>query len=263
MYTPIPEENVYGHRKKLEYIQNGIRNFAAEKAVTDLRVLDFGCGNGTAVSFPIAELGVKLTGLDIHEPSINYARAHAPANAEFVLGSVEQLRDVFDIIVCADVIEHLSQPYDVMTQLRKVLRKGGILIGAVPNGYGPFEIENKVPAYVNSAQLAGHIVDVFFKCRKKLFRISPPPDPGLKYVDVPYNANCGHVQFFRLKDLRRLAAETGYRITEIRGGCVLGSPAFSAHFLQYSSRLIRWNTILADHLPLQLVSTWYFTWTGK
>ena len=259
----LPEENVYGHRKKLDYIRNRILQFAGRSPLGDLRVLDFGCGNGTTLSFPLAALGIKLTGVDFHEPSIRYARARAPGNAEFVLGSVDRLKGPFDVIVCADVIEHLTDPCDVLRQLRRVQRKGGILIGAVPNGKGAFEIENKLPRYVNTPQLAGYILDIFFKCRLKLFGIAPPPDPGLAYVELPYNAECGHVQFFGLRDLGRLATAAGYRIIETKGGVVLGSPAFSAHFLQYSKQWIKWNAAAADYLPLRLASTWYFTWEAQ
>jgi len=252
-------ENVYGHRKKLDYIKRTIVSFAGQD-ISRLKVLDFGCGNGTAVSFELASLGVDLTGFDFHHPSIEYARMHGPANAEFICGTLEDLKTTFDVIVCADVIEHLPQPKQILQYLRRLHRTGGILIAVVPNGVGPFELENKLPKYLDTPQLAGYILDIFFKSRRRLFGIPPPPDPGLAFADIPYNAESGHVQFFRLKDIRTLAAEGGYRIVEAKSGIFLGSPAFSAHFMQYSKRLIRWNTVVADHLPLRFVSTWYFTW---
>jgi SAM-dependent methyltransferase len=256
----LPAENVYGHRKKVEYIKRKIVSYTDPAKAGELAVLDFGCGNGSAVSFELADLGIHLTGLDFHGPSISYARAHSPRNAEFILGTPENLHRTFDIIVCADVIEHLAEPEKTLKQLRRLQKRGGFLVGAVPNGKGLFELESRLPRYVNTPQLAGYILDVFFKTRRKLLRIAPPPDPGESYVDLPYNAECGHAQFFRLRDLKRLAALADYRLTEIQGGVVLGSPAFSAHFIQYSKTLIRWNTQFADYLPLRFVSTWYFTW---
>lgn len=39
----------------------------------------------------------------------------------------------FDVIVCVEVIEHLSRPYDFLAEVRRVLNDGGIFIISAPN----------------------------------------------------------------------------------------------------------------------------------
>ena len=39
----------------------------------------------------------------------------------------------FDIIICADVLEHLADPWSAVTRISRHLKKGGRLIASIPN----------------------------------------------------------------------------------------------------------------------------------
>src|SRR3546814_9704254 len=104
----LPDEDVYGHAKKVRFFREVID---AEKARKDrrLRVLDFGCGSGAAVARFLIEDDLDYLGVGIHPPSLEYARANfASANVCFLDHVPDDSR--FDVIVYGDVLEHLDEP---------------------------------------------------------------------------------------------------------------------------------------------------------
>ena len=82
----LPLENIFGHTKKLQYILHHLAEVVRRNP--QARILDFGCGNGSAVSqFLIAALPdtSSYTGVDIHPESVAHANAHfGKKNAVFV-----------------------------------------------------------------------------------------------------------------------------------------------------------------------------------
>ncbi len=71
------------------------------------------------------------------------------------------------------------------------------------------------------------------------------------------NCECGHVQFFTLKRLRRMFAECGLDVARANPASLVAGP-FVAYTLARSQTFIRWNARAADRLPLVFASGWYF-----
>jgi len=251
-------ENIYGHKKKLEFILNAVKNYSKseKKPYSEIKILDFGCGNGTAISYHIANLGVQLTGVDFHLESIEFAlRNNRFSNAKFTYGNedtVLELGQIFDIIIYSDVIEHLPKPELILKKIRNIHKDFGIIIITIPNGYGPFEIEKRILRFPGIVYLYGKILYFLYKIRLKFIKEvwqSPP-------ILLPYNVNCRHIQFFTLKKFYHLMKKTGYEILGIHNGSFIGSP-ISEPLLGFD-KFIKWNVRIADKLPRQLISTWYF-----
>src|SRR5262245_28878559 len=260
-----PRENIYGHTKKLRFIQHHLdaQRGALSRPIT---LLDFGCGNGSAVSQFLMDDGIEYYGVDFHEQSLRHARASYGGPHRHFLPEVPP-GVIFDVVVYADVLEHLDDPLTVLRQHRRQLHDGGLIIAAIPNGYGPFENEKRIAAALHLEQVSrawkyGHHK---FLCAlewvRKRLRPRPEdslPPPPEQRADLPYNSASGHVQFFTRRDLRRLFSRAGLRIETFRNGAFLGSPLSAEHFLR-GDRIIRWNSWVADYLPAGAVSTWYFT----
>ncbi|HXO40900.1 MAG TPA: class I SAM-dependent methyltransferase [Thermoanaerobaculia bacterium] len=56
----------------------------------------------------------------------------------FVVGNVEAMEldlplDHFDAVLCADVLEHLIDPWEVVRRLARHLRPGGVFLSSIPN----------------------------------------------------------------------------------------------------------------------------------
>ena len=96
------------------------------------RVLDLGCSGGLFAAHARAA-GHEVTGVDCLEiPGVRERTDH------FVQASLEdgipaEAGEGFDVVVAADVIEHLSRPGEVLADMRRVLRPGGQVLLSVPN----------------------------------------------------------------------------------------------------------------------------------
>jgi ubiquinone biosynthesis O-methyltransferase len=98
-----------------------------------LRVLDVGCGGGFMAE-ALAKRGAIVTGIDPSSGAIASARRHAQASdltIAYRVGSGEHLPfadGVCDIVVCVDVLEHVEDLDQVLVEVRRVLRPGGLFL---------------------------------------------------------------------------------------------------------------------------------------
>ena len=99
----------------------------------DRRVLDLGCGGGFMAE-ALAKRGAVVTGIDPSTAAIAAARVHAGSSTlaiDYRVGSGEALPfgpDAFDIVVCVDVLEHIETWDQVVSEVRRVLRPGGLFL---------------------------------------------------------------------------------------------------------------------------------------
>jgi len=103
---------------------------------TGKRVLDLGCRDGSLTQYYAA--GNQVTGVDIDRQALELARDRLGiATLWFDLTQEPYPYEAasFDVIVAAEVLEHLPDPTRVVTEARRILKPGGAFIGSVPNGY--------------------------------------------------------------------------------------------------------------------------------
>jgi SAM-dependent methyltransferase len=92
-------------------------------------LLEAGCGSASYFSFDDI---VKSVGIDIDEDQL---RKNTLLD-EKILGDLETYRlpsAKFDVVVCWDVIEHLSRPQKALANLFNSLKPGGLIILGFPN----------------------------------------------------------------------------------------------------------------------------------
>ncbi len=100
---------------------------------TGLNVLDLGCGGGLLAE-EFARLGCAVTGVDPSQESLTAARAHAATQGlaiDYRSGSGEALpfvADSFDAVYCCDVLEHVNDLGQVITETARVLKPGGVYL---------------------------------------------------------------------------------------------------------------------------------------
>jgi glycosyltransferase involved in cell wall biosynthesis len=96
------------------------------------RILDIGCWGGHFAAHARAA-GHEVTGVDCLEiPGVRERTDHF-VKASLEAGIPAEVGDGFDIIVAADVIDHLSRPGEVLRDMCRVLRPGGLVLLSVPN----------------------------------------------------------------------------------------------------------------------------------
>lgn len=102
------------------------------------RVLDVGCGDGALSGQVFKRFGCEINGIDIEQKAIELAKekfSEHGYNGSFSIvdGYDYPFEDsYFDVVFCADVIEHVADPIQMLCEMRRVLRPGGVLIVSTP-----------------------------------------------------------------------------------------------------------------------------------
>lgn len=113
---------------------------AAGLTLAGQRVLDVGCGlGGKSVAF--AERGMPVVGVDLSLENVragaDLAMSRGVHRVDFVAADAVRLpvrSGSFDLVITTDTFEHLPQPDRSLGEMRRVLRRGGLLVAV----FGPF-----------------------------------------------------------------------------------------------------------------------------
>ena len=127
--------------KAYKYRIDGQRQNAATQILhlvgEDKRVLEIGCSVGTQTRILSRELRCEVTAVEIDAASAESAREFCK---QLVIGDVESIdltkalaEQSFDVVLLADVLEHLREPGLTLANLRSLLAPNGFLLCCVPN----------------------------------------------------------------------------------------------------------------------------------
>jgi 2-polyprenyl-6-hydroxyphenyl methylase/3-demethylubiquinone-9 3-methyltransferase len=107
-------------------------------SLTDLRVLDIGCGGGI-LSEPLARLGARVVGADPAGANVAAARRHA-ADAGVAVDyrattaeALEAAGERFDIVLAMEVVEHVADVALFVSCCAAMVKPGGLLVAATLN----------------------------------------------------------------------------------------------------------------------------------
>jgi glycosyltransferase involved in cell wall biosynthesis len=96
------------------------------------RVLDLGCSSGR-LSEELRQLGHYVVGVDIvAHPGVE-ERTDEFYEANLDQGIPSELTGRFDVVLCADVLEHVRHPEALMAELAAVTSPRGRMIASIPN----------------------------------------------------------------------------------------------------------------------------------
>lgn len=125
----------YQH-KNIEYFGNVRKEILEMLPDTTNRVFEVGCGSGDTLAFLKHEGICKWAGgIELHADAAQLAQQ----KLDLILrGNIESIEiplpeNSIDVILCLDVLEHLTDPWSVLARLQSLLKRGGILICSVPN----------------------------------------------------------------------------------------------------------------------------------
>lgn len=107
------------------------------EAIPDFsRVLDIGCNDGTLGWCILREKQGTVFGLDVVSKLVDAAQAKGVLAR---VGSAEEIPfkdNKFDVVVMAEVMEHLYDPGDALDEIARVIKPEGIFLGSVPHPDG-------------------------------------------------------------------------------------------------------------------------------
>lgn len=153
------------------------------------RVLEIGCGPGSITKILARQGGCQVTGLELDPEAIEKVRPYCVQIMQADLNSSEWpglLDDVerFDVVVAADVLEHLYDPWTTLRRMVPLINANGCLVISLP--------------HVGHAAVVSCLINGDFEYR----------DWGL--------LDRTHIRFFGLKNMEDLFARADLKIIEAR-----------------------------------------------
>jgi SAM-dependent methyltransferase len=99
------------------------------------RLLDVGCGAGTFLR-AAARAGWEAVGVEVSKPAAEHNRAAGFDVFNGELAAARYPEGHFDVAVASEVLEHVPEPREMLREILRVLRPGGLLWATTPNGRG-------------------------------------------------------------------------------------------------------------------------------
>ncbi|HEX5307693.1 MAG TPA: class I SAM-dependent methyltransferase [Solirubrobacteraceae bacterium] len=150
------------------------------------RVLDVGCGDGWFAA-ALAAAGAEPVAVDVAAEAVRRAcAAHPDLDARLVAADAElPFADAdFDVVWAGETIEHVADTAAWLSELRRVLRSGGVLLLSTPD-HGPLT-----------------------RLRLALW---PPA------FEAHFDPRSDHLRFYTRRSLYNLLADFGYEELEVFG----------------------------------------------
>jgi SAM-dependent methyltransferase len=140
---PMPRADAYVDSVESGLADRYVRNYkpygtheVVLRLIPDgVRVLDVGCAAGY-LGAELTNRGSTVFGVDVDEAAVKRAGGFYHDIRCLNLETATSLpwpRGSFDVIVAADVLEHLRDPRETLAMLASYLRSGGTLIVSLPN----------------------------------------------------------------------------------------------------------------------------------
>ncbi len=188
----MKERNIRLLRMLLENIPN-----------VNVKILDVGCGNGTLSQVISQRVKTKVVGVDISPTLLKKAKARGIDAYEIdVCTQLLPFEDnKFDVAILARALEHLIDPDFAIKEIKRVLKKEGLLVLSTPN----------LGAWHNRLLLMLGLQPLFTEVSsKKVF--------GRKFLQLGEgNPAVGHLRIFTLNALKAFLSYYHFKINEIKG----------------------------------------------
>ncbi|MEO6457798.1 MAG: class I SAM-dependent methyltransferase [Chloroflexia bacterium] len=128
----VKEQDYWWHVGKRAIVYSLLERYRdRQRGIPSGRALDLGCGTGLNLDF--LSHYARPVGTDFSEEALRFCRERGHQLLCKADAAALPFQDgEFDIITALDVIEHLDDDLAALTEIRRVLRPGGLVIISVP-----------------------------------------------------------------------------------------------------------------------------------
>lgn len=127
------------HKQKLGIIISLINS----SKITPKNILDVGCASGwflkqISIQYPMAD----CIGIDVYKKAIKWGKSHYKS-LRLIYADAHSLpfpNESFDLVICAEVLEHVIEPEKVLKEINRILTPKGIAIIEMDTGNLLFHI---------------------------------------------------------------------------------------------------------------------------
>lgn len=99
------------------------------------KILELGCGEGMFGSYLRDKMSAEVWGIEIEPKFATKAKKNLDkvyiGDAESIIRKLPARS--FDVIVANDVLEHMVDPYSVLKEAKRILKKDGVVVSSIPN----------------------------------------------------------------------------------------------------------------------------------
>jgi len=200
---------------KYDYkISLGDPNTAAYKVLQmvgqNKKVLDVGAGPGSIAKLLKHHASCKVFGVENDPSAIKQLTSHCEKIFQLDLNSTSwtsEIQSEFDVIVAADVLEHLYNPWQILSDFKQLISKNGHVVISLPHA-----AHSAVMASLYNGNFRYHEYGLLDKT---------------------------HIRFFGIKNIQDLITESGYQILD--ASFVVIDPQYSelSDLWEATPRLVR------------------------
>ena len=155
---------------------------------SNINILDVGCGTGGWLMY-LLKKGLKGSGVEISQYYCGEARKKGLVVINKPIEEAGLNSDEYDLVTLAHVLEHVHKLTLVFTEIKRIIKAGGILY---------IEVPNEITAWI-------------FILRRVLNKIGFSFKTSINYSIT----QSGHTNFFTPKSLRLLLEKMGWEIAKL------------------------------------------------
>lgn len=131
--TNLDGYSLFSHQRRNEYIIKLI----TKSSKTGTSILDSGCASGD-IAIELSNLGYHVHGIDLEPHRLDQGRKLAKKygkNVHFENAKFEDLNNlgVYDLVLLGEVLEHFTDPGQVLVKIKRLLNSNGKILITTPN----------------------------------------------------------------------------------------------------------------------------------
>lgn len=250
-------ESIYATPRRYYYFKSILENLPKNRE--PLRIIELGCGTGEGLLIPLAESlrgSAAIVGIDSDAQSIERAQSKVKelglSNVIFLCSDFDRLpspltNPLYDVVITSEIIEHCENPTLLLKRANQLMKKGGVLLATVPNGYGPFEVESFFWNFLNIERWGR--------------RLRSSAEGAAGKAAHTLNDENTHVGFYTFREVTRLIQQAGFELVDHENRELFCGP-FSDHLTRRTKKiglgglLIRISHGAAKFAPSFMVADW-------